>query len=219
MSKILYLCGGWPGHKPGTVAGWLIPKLHEIGLKTELTADPDMLGSDLSSFDAVLLGWTQCDTTEKLDPRTETAFARSVSRGLGVAGWHGMAASFRASLLYNMLIGGSCVSHPGGEGARVPYKVRVTQPDHPVASGVSDFDVASEQYYMHADPANNVIAETTFSGEHIPWIAGLTSPVAWTRTWGNGRIFYISVGHYLSDLQHPDAERILLQGIDWTMRR
>ncbi len=219
MPKILYLCGGWPGHKPGAVAGWLIPKLHEIGLKTEITADPDMLGADLSSFDAVLLGWTQCDTTEKLDPRTETAFARSVSRGLGVAGWHGMAASFRASLLYNMLIGGSCVSHPGGEGVRVPYKVRVTQPEHPVASGVSDFDVASEQYYMHVDPANDVIAETTFSGEHIPWIAGLTSPVAWTRTWGTGRIFYTSVGHYLSDLQHPDAERMLLQGIDWTMQR
>lgn len=219
MARILYLCGGWPGHKPGEVAGWLIPKLHEAGFDTELTDDPDRLGDDLSGFAAVLLGWTQSDPSEKLDPRAEEAFARSVSQGLGVAGWHGMAASFRASLLYNMVVGGNCVSHPGGEGVRVPYTVRITNRDHPVTAGVNDFEVASEQYYMHVDPANDVVAETTFSGEHIPWIEGFTSPVAWTRQWGEGRVFYLSVGHYLADLRNTDATRLLLQGITWAARR
>ncbi|MEY9213270.1 ThuA domain-containing protein [Thermobifida halotolerans] len=218
MPRILYLCGGWPGHNPGGVAGWLVPKLRDMGYETELTADPTRLGDDLSGFDLVVLGWTQCDTTERLDPAVEKRFSRSVRDGLGVAGWHGMAASFRASLLYNMIVGGNCVSHPGGEGVRVPYKVRVTDPRHPVADGIADFTVASEQYYMHVDPANRVIAETTFSGEHIPWIEGLTSPVAWTRTWGRGKVFYMSVGHYLEDLQLPDAERMLAQGVAWATR-
>jgi uncharacterized protein len=219
VSRILYLCGGWRGHNPGGVAGWLVPKLGDLGFDVELTLDPEALGGDLSEFDVVLLGWTQCDTAERLAPDVEDAFLDSVSRGLGVAGWHGMAASFRASLRYNMLVGGNCVSHPGGEGVRVPYKVRITQPEHPTTVGVSDFDVASEQYYMHVDTNNKVLAETTFDGADIPWIDGLTSPVAWTRMWGEGRVFYMSVGHYVEDLQHPDAERLLLQGVRWAVRR
>ncbi|MCY9783913.1 ThuA domain-containing protein [Nocardiopsis sp. EMB25] len=218
MPRILYLAGGWPGHNPDGVARWLTPKLHDLGYETELTADPSRLGDDLSGFDLVLLGWTQSDTTERLPPSTEERFSRSVRDGLGVAGWHGMAASFRASLTYNMMVGGNCVSHPGGEGVRVPYKVRIVDHDHPVTSGVSDFEVASEQYYMHTDPSNHVLAETAFGGGHLPWIEGLTSPVAWTRTWGSGRVFYMSVGHYVEDLQIPDADRLLARGVRWATR-
>ncbi|MBW4717275.1 ThuA domain-containing protein [Saccharothrix obliqua] len=219
MSRLLYLCGGWPGHKPGEVAGWLIPELHQRGFEVELTADPARLGDDLSEFAAVLLGWTQSHPTEDLDPAVAERFSASVASGLGVAGWHGMGASFRASLLYNMIVGGNCVSHPGGEGVRVPYTVRIVHTGHEVTKGVHDFEVASEQYYMHVDPANEVLAETTFTGEHIPWIDGHTSPVAWTRNWGEGRVFYTSVGHYLADLRVPDSTTLLLQGISWAATR
>lgn len=215
MADVLYLCGGWPGHSPYEVAEWAESQLAEVGLTVEVTHDPFRLESDLTEFALIVVGWTQAHTTENLTVTQEDSLLHAVERGTGVAGWHGMAASFRASLRYNHLIGGNCVSHPGGEGIEVPYDVRITDTRHPVTAGVRDFAVASEQYYMHVDPANHVLAETTFSGEHLPWIDGYVMPAAWVRTWGRGRIFYCSVGHYPKDLQGPQASRLVRQGMAW----
>ena len=54
----------------------------------------------------------------------------------------------------------------------------------------ASFPYRSEQYYMHVDPSNEVLATTTFSGEHAPWIEGVAMPVVWKRKHGKGRVFY-----------------------------
>jgi type 1 glutamine amidotransferase len=218
MSKALFLYGGWPGHRPYEVARWARGLLDELGFDVDEITDPHRLEDDLTAYDLIVLGWTQATTTEDLSDRAEQSLLRAVEQGTGVAGWHGMAASFRASLPYHLVIGGAFIEHPGGEGTRVPYEVRRTS-DHPVMSGVEDFRVASEQYYMHVDPSNTVIAETTFSGEHFPWIDGLVMPVAWVRSWGEGRIFYTAVGHYLDDLTAEPTTRMVRQGMAWAARK
>ena len=55
----------------------------------------------------------------------------------------------------------------------------------------------SEQYYLHVDPSNEVLATTTFSGDYgdAPWIAGTVMPVVWKRKYGQARVFYSSLGH------------------------
>ena len=169
-------------------------------------------------YDLIVLGWTQSVTTEDLSERAEQSLLRAVAGGTGVAGWHGMAASFRASLPYHLVIGGTFTEHPGGEATPVAYDVRNVSPRHPVMDGVGDFTVVSEQYYMHVDPSNEVIAETTFSGDHYPWIDGIVMPVAWTRTWGEGRVFYTAIGHFLSDLTAEPVTRMVRQGLDWAAR-
>lgn len=217
MRRALYLRGGWAGHQPYKVAEWVLPHLDDLGFAVHVTGDPYRFEDDLTGYDLIVIGWTQGHTTENLTKAQEDGLLGAVERGTGIAGWHGMAASFRASLRYNQLIGGSCVDHPGGEGVRVPYEVKPVLA-HPVTEGVGTFPVASEQYYMHVDPTNTVLAETVFSGEHLPWIEGARMPVAWVRSWGLGRVFYCSVGHYPEDLQHPDATRLLRQGISWAAR-
>ena len=66
-------------------------------------------------------------------------------------------------------------------------------------AGIDDFDYRSEQYYMHVDPSNQVLATTTFSGDHAPWIDGVVMPVVWKRRHGKGRVFYSSLGHVASE--------------------
>lgn len=215
MADVLYLCGGWPGHAPYEFADWATAHLSDLGMTVDVTYDPFRFERDLTGYGLIVIGWTQAHTTENLTARQETSLLHAVEQGTGVAGWHGMAASFRASLPYNLMIGGNCVSHPGGEGVEVPYDVAIIDRSHPVTEGVSTFPVASEQYYMHVDPMNTVLAETTFSGEHIPWIDGYTMPAAWVKNWGRGRVFYCSPGHYLKDLQTEDATRLVRQGLAW----
>jgi type 1 glutamine amidotransferase len=66
----------------------------------------------------------------------------------------------------------------------------------------------SEQYYMHVDPSNKVLATTRFSGEHAAWIEGTVMPVAWKRMYGKGRVFYSSLGHVAKDFDVPEALEI-----------
>lgn len=219
MTRVLYLYGGWPGHRPAEVAEWATEQLHRLGFDVEHTQDPFRLDDDLGRYDLLVLGWTQALTTEDLTPAQEECLLRAVAAGTGVAGWHGMAASFRASLPYHLVIGGAFVEHPGGEGYPQPYDVTIVDREHEVTAGVRDFSAATEQYYMHTDPNNHVLAETVFSGEHLPWLEGRRMPVAWVRTWGGGRVFYSAIGHSPDDLRDPDVTRLVRQGMAWAARR
>jgi hypothetical protein len=85
--------------------------------------------------------------------------------------------------------------------------------------GIRDFDYRSEQYYMHVDPSNEVLATTTFSGEHAPWIEGVVMPVVWKRRHGSGRVFYSSLGHVASEFDVPEMRTILRRGMAWAARQ
>ena len=88
-------------------------------------------------------------------------------------------------------------------------------PIHRLVSGLGNFDMVSEQYYMHVDPGNDVLATTTVSGEHCPWAAGTVMPVVWKRTWAKGRVFYSSLGHVAKDFDVPEVLEIAKRGILW----
>jgi hypothetical protein len=68
---------------------------------------------------------------------------------------------------------------------------------------------------MHVDPSNTVYATTTFSGEHTPWIDGTVMPVVWTRMWGQGRVYYCSLGHVARDFDVPEARELVRRGMLW----
>ena len=103
----------------------------------------------------------------------------AVQADVGVAGFHGgMCDAFRDSVDYQFMTGGQWVTHPGGI---IDFRVNISRHDDPVMAGLGDFDFRSEQYYMHVDPANEVLATTTFSGEHAPWTQGVVMPVVWKR--------------------------------------
>ena len=68
---------------------------------------------------------------------------------------------------------------------------------------------------MLVDPSNEVLATTTFSGEHHWWIEGTEMPVVWKRRWDKGRIFYCSIANLLDDLNHPSVTEIMRRGMLW----
>ncbi len=219
MTKVLSLFGGWPGHRPQEMAVWATSLLTELGFETDQTSDPFSLDADLTGYDLIVLGWNNALTTEDLTDSQEDRLLDAVQQGTGVVAWHGALAAFRSSLKYHLLLGGDFLEHPGGEGYPHPYKVTIVDNDHDVTQGIGSFDVASEQYYCHVNPNNQVLAETVFNGEHLPWLKGHRMPQAWVRTWGNGRVFYHSIGHTPQDLEDPDVRRLTRQGIEWAVRR
>ncbi|MBM3493123.1 MAG: hypothetical protein FJX72_02190 [Armatimonadetes bacterium] len=214
--RALIVWGGWDGHEPEAVAGvfreLLVEEGFEVATETSLDAYKD--GERLAAQDVVVPVWTMGTITqEQLAP-----LVKAVTRGVGLAGCHGgMCDSFREATDYQFMTGGQWVAHPGNDG--VTYEVRITG-DHWITEGRRNFEVTSEQYYLHVDPSNTVLAVTRFpiaDGPHAP-NGPFDMPVVWVRLHGQGRVFYTSLGHTASALRHPESREICRRGLLWAAR-
>ena len=216
MKSALMVWGGWEGHQPKQCVDIFAPFLREQGFEVEIadTLDAYLDSDTLSRLSLIVPVWTMGTITKE----QERGLLDAVASGVGVAGWHGtMGDSFRNNTEYQFMVGGQWVAHPGNI---IDYTVNIVNHDDPIMAGLADFTMHSEQYYMHVDPSNQVLATTSFSGEHggTPWIAGTLMPVVWKRSWGQGRVFYSSLGHIAGDFQVPEACTIMQRGMLWAAR-
>ena len=213
MREAMIVWGGWSGHEPEQGAAVVSGMLEEEGFKvyventTEAFADPAI--ADMSLIVPIF-------TMSKIEKEELDNLEKAVRGGVGLAGYHGgMGDAFRDAVNYQFMCGGQWVAHPGNI---IDYRVNVTRPDDPIMEGISDFDYRSEQYYMHVDPSNEVLATTTFGGEYLPWIAGVVMPVVWKRRHGQGRVFYSSLGHVAKEFDVPQMRTIFKRGMLWAAR-
>jgi type 1 glutamine amidotransferase len=213
MREALIVWGGWNGHEPEKgahiVAGMLKQEGFEVRLEntTRAFADPAIAGLSLI---------VPIYTMSKIEKAEVENLTRAVQGGVGLGGYHGgMCDAFRDAVAYQFMCGGQWVAHPGNI---IDYRVNITRRDDPIMEGIGDFAYRSEQYYMHVDPSNEVLATTTFSGEHAPWIEGVVMPVVWKRHHGQGRVFYSSLGHVASEFDVPEMRTIVKRGLLWAAR-
>ncbi|MCX6047290.1 MAG: ThuA domain-containing protein [Chloroflexi bacterium] len=214
MKKALIVWGGWEGHEPKQCADIFAPLLREHDFEVEVsdTLDSYLDQEKMLALDLVVPIWTMGTITRE----QEKGLLDAIASGVGLAGWHGgMGDAFRNNTTYQWMVGGQWVAHPGNI---IDYKVNITNHTDPITAGLEDFSMHSEQYYMHVDPGNEVLATTTFDGAHAGWVKGTVMPVVWKRMWQQGRVFYSSLGHHASDFSVPEAKEIQLRGMQWAAR-
>ena len=208
MRKALIVWGGWPGHDPDLCASiyreWLKKEGFEVRIETETAAFLDPALMDYSLIVPIY-------TMAKIEKPEALHLCEVVKSGVGLAGHHGgMCDAFRDSVDYQFMCGGQWVAHPGNI---IDYKVDITRPDDPIMQGIESFEHRSEQYYMHVDPANEVLATTTFTGDHSDWIDGVVMPVVWKKRFGQGRVFFNSLGHRAYELDVPEIKTMMIRGL------
>jgi type 1 glutamine amidotransferase len=214
VKNALVVRGGWEGHVPVPASDRYAAVLKDTGFDVTVSDSLD------SYLDEELLARTdlivQCWTMGTITGDQARGLSRAVRAGTGLAGWHGgIVDSFRAETAYNMITGGQFIRHPRGF---VSYSVRPVS-DHPVVAGISTFDITTEQYYMHVDPGNEVLAVTDFIADpDYPDLAGVVMPVTWLRHWGEGRVFVTAIGHHLPDLEVPEVDTMIREGMAWAAR-
>jgi type 1 glutamine amidotransferase len=213
MRSALIVYGGWDGHDPEECASIYRRWLHEDGfsvrMATETSAFADPSIHDLSLIIPIF-------TMSTIAKEEAQNLSKAIESGVGMAGHHGgMSDAFRDSVDYQFIVGGQWVAHPGNI---IDYQVDVAKPEDPIMEGIKPFPYTSEQYYMHVDPSIEVLATTTFSGEHAPWIDGVVMPVAWKRKHGAGRVFHMTLGHRAKEFENPSMATILRRGMNWAAR-
>jgi type 1 glutamine amidotransferase len=213
LKEALIVWGGWEGHQPQQCAEVVADLLQAEGCRVQLAhSTAAFADAGLGRFDLIVPIVTQAT----IAPEACRNLTAAIERGTGLAGFHGgMADSFRAEPTYQFMVGGQWVAHPGN---LIDYRVTITRPDDPITRGLEDFDYHSEQYYLHVDPSNEVLATTTFGGEHCPWIEGVVMPVAWKRRHGAGKVFYCSLGHVAAEFAVAPMRTLILRGLLWAAR-
>lgn len=214
MKQALMVWGGWEGHEPEQCVNVFAPLLRAAGYAVEIadTLDAYLNSEKMQAYDLISQAWTM----DVISAEQLQGLLAAIHNGTGFAGWHGgMGDAFRTSVDYQFMVGGQWVAHPGDI---IDYTVNITDRTDPITVGLNDFVMHSEQYYMQVDPSNQVLATTTFDDAMHDWIGGVVMPVVWKRRWGQGRVFYSSLGHVASDFDVPEAREIMRRGLLWASR-
>lgn len=209
--KALIVYGGWDGHQPKEVSELLQDALTKAGFDVRREDKLDSLADEagLKKLDVVVPIWTM----GQISKEQWAGLNAAVRSGVGIGGVHGgMGDAFRGNLEYQWMVGGQFVGHPHvGE-----YTVRLTDLRSPITDGMKPiFDYRSEQYYMIVDPSITVLADTLYNHQDLRAVM----PVVWTKTWGNGRVFYSALGHVAQEfIDYPEVLAMTVRGITWAAR-
>ncbi len=218
--QALIVWGGWDGHEPQQCADLFAPLLeasgYDVTLRNDLDAYADL--ALMEKMDLIVPIWTMGEITAE----QWAGLNQAVQRGVGIAGFHGgMIDAFRDNPEYQFMTGGQWVAHPGN--LEPTYTVTTTDAgkEHEICQGIEAFTLTNtEQYYIHIDPAANVLMTTAFNdlGDTTLYTPGVAMPFAWTKKWGQGRVFVACWGHTHEDFDVPAARDIVLRGMIWATR-
>ncbi len=176
--------------------------LESHGVTTFLSEDLEVLAAPgLSNYDLIV----NLTTGRELTPAQEAGLLGFLRGGKGLVGIHNGADTFKANPAYIAALGGSFIRHP----PQLDIAVEITDAAHPIMAGVSPFTVHDELYLLDWQPERVHLLARTLSHEQTP------VPIAWVRQEGQGRVFYLSLGHNRSTYDHPEFGRLLGQGALW----
>ena len=133
-----------------------------------------------------------------------------VKGGKGFAVAHLASASYKDWPEFRQLCGRYWVMGQSGHGPRAPFKVRISDKDHPITKGLADFEMDDELYAkLQGDGPIHVLAESDSA-----W-SKKTEPMVFTAAYGQGRVFHHTFGHDTKALDNPACRKLIQRGCEW----
>lgn len=209
--KILVLSGSNHGFDKSApvIAAFLS---QQADMQVTVSDDKSTLAApQLNEYDACIFGTgftrgsRQDDGTIKrepdLTPAQEAGLFSFVESGKGLVGIHGTAWWIGGRAVD--LIGGHANWHPPG----LTFTVNIETPNHPITTGIHDFEVEDEIYISAYEPTLQILASAQWHGR--------AHPMAWVKSFGQGRVFYTTLGHTADTFMRPAMQQLVTQGVRW----
>lgn len=159
-------------------------------------------------FDALLV-YTQGEVLG-LDQDARDSLLHFVRSGGGLVALHCAADTMKWNRDYVAMVGGKFKTHP-------PFgkiHVRRALGDHPVLEGITDMEVMDEFYYLDACRLDDKSVLLTGEGP----TDGNTRPLAWTKSYGSGRVFTTVLGHGPETHGKKEFHKLVANGLRWVVR-
>lgn len=221
---VLLLTGGQREHHGyRDQASYLAGLLEDTGrYRVTICEDAEILTTTaMKKYKLMIVNADRRDPEFKFTEAQQKALLSAVKGGLGYVSIHGAdnAAPDWLPEWREML--GGVFSHkglPDGKTRKGSFTVKILNTSSPITAGLKDFPIKDELYYhMQMQPGVEPLATIAHDGSD--W------PVAWTRTYGEGRVFHTPLGHRDfgpgkdDPARDPSLSKMLLQGIDWVAGR
>lgn len=170
----------------------------------------DLNASNLAKYDGLLVyaNW------DSIPAAPEKALIDYVSSGKGLIALHCASYCFRNSPEYVKMVGGQFWRHKMDT-----IQTTITQPNHPIMAGIQPIATLDETYlHSQLQPDNNVLMERQIEAEQATDKPGQkTEPYTWTRSYGNGRVFYTAYGHDEHTWENAGFHQLMENGILWAV--
>jgi uncharacterized protein len=172
---------------------------------------------NLRSYRAVMFFTTGELPMSEAQRATLLDFVRS---GGGFIGVHSATDTFYNWPDYGKLIGGYFNEHPWHQKVTVAVAapgnplVGFLPPSFPISDEIyqiRDFEAATSQVLLRLDPSSVDLKAPNVRPQPYGW------PLAWTRPFGQGRVFYTALGHEEAVWRDPRYQQILANAIGWVM--
>jgi len=183
--------------------------------KAEMPQDAGLLKPGLQKeYDAVVM----YDMAAGFTSEQQQAFVELLKQGIGLVSLHHNLGAHRKWDEFTKIIGGQYVFaetvlegktyKPSTWSHDELLKVKIADRAHPITQGVQDFEIHDETYggFFTASAAHVLL--TTDHPKNSP-------DIAWTKSYGNSRVFYLMLGHDSKAWANPNYIKLLAQGIRW----
>lgn len=209
--RVLLVCTGDDTyHDHETIGLFLNGMLTASSFETTYTTDFDALTPEnLRRYDTVVMYAVQtrapAERIGALLMAMRGAQLNDRGRPVGFVGLHGVTTSFQDNDGFRNMIGATFVTHPD---MGPTYRFIVKDPSHPVMWEINDFDLVDELYLFDIQARFPVLLSCLYEGGE--------RPVAWCRPYGEGRVFYLALGHGTEQLGNENVRRMIGNGVIWT---
>ena len=223
-AKVLLLSGGQRNHHGYRRQAQLLQKLLETSKQFEVTICEDaaiLETSALKKYDLIVATADRRDPEHRLTKSQQEALLKFVHDGKGFFSLHGFCCADRTWVPEMRDLLGGVLAHFGTPDTKVKFgkfRLKISDADHPITRGASDFDHEDELYY-ELQTRGELKPLVTASFEGKDW------PVLWARTYGKGKVCVSVFGHcgYKPDakdpLEHAPFQKLVLRGIAWAAGR
>lgn len=186
----------WPGGYEGSYAGY------EPSLGPKIVSEPP-----LAPIESKPVMW--------MKPEQGRAVREFVERGGAALFYHNVSHVSLASEDFRHVEGAAYAGHP----AVRPFRLRITNRDHPITRGVNDFLVTDEQHYVtyEKDPKHVFMKSVNEDGLDYDG-KGPSCEAGWAYDYGRGRVCFLAPGHMISVLWNPEYVKLQKNAVKWLLR-
>ncbi|MCC7011473.1 MAG: ThuA domain-containing protein [Planctomycetes bacterium] len=199
--RVLFL-GDHGHHEPALRAQQVLADMRRRGVDLDYTATLESLTlANLQRYDALLIYANH----DRGPAERVQAIVDYVERGGALVAVHCASYCFIDSAPYVALVGGQFESHGTGV-----FRESFTAPQHPLLSTLAPLE-SWDETYVHSRHAADREVLAVRTDEHG------SEPYTWTRTQGQGRVFYTAWGHDERTWGQAGFRDLLERGIRWAV--
>ncbi len=159
---------------------------------------------------------------QHMTPKQQENFLKLLDKGVGLVILHHAIGAYDSWPLFAKISGVKYHFEPWEQnGVRMErsgwkeglnIRVHVVDPSHPITRGMKDYDLLDETYCRF----------TVAPGVHALLTTDAPTSdktIAWTKSYGNARVFFIQSGHDRMAYENPNYRKIVVRAIRWAANK